>query len=56
LIDAVDDSRVLFCCAKKHPHWLVLGSHSVNTNEASLARGVARIGDVAAELRRARRL
>jgi redox-sensitive bicupin YhaK (pirin superfamily) len=53
--DAVDDARVLLGSAKKHEHRLVLGSHSVHTNEASLARGVARIGEVAAELRRAGR-
>lgn len=55
-IEALDDARVLFGSAKKHDHRLVLGSHSVHTSEASLARGVARIREVGVELQRAGRL
>jgi redox-sensitive bicupin YhaK (pirin superfamily) len=54
--EALDETRLLFGCAKKHEHPLVLGSHSVHTNAASLARGVAHIRDVGLELRRAGRL
>lgn len=55
-VDAIDHTRLLFGCAKQHGHPLVLGSHSVHTNEASLAQGVARIQAVGLELRRAGRL
>ncbi|MCA3011966.1 MAG: pirin family protein [Myxococcaceae bacterium] len=54
--EALEETRLLFGCAKKHEHPLVLGSHSVHTNETSLARGVAHIRDVGATLRRAGRL
>jgi redox-sensitive bicupin YhaK (pirin superfamily) len=56
VIDAVEPSRVLFGSAKKHDHALVLGSHSVHTNPQSLARSVARIRAIAADLRSAGRL
>ena len=52
VIDALEPSRVLVGSAAPHPHRLVLGSHSVHTNEASLARGEATIREVAAQLRR----
>ena len=52
VIEATEASRVLFGCAEPHEHRLVLGSHSVHTNAASLARGVARIRVIADELRR----
>lgn len=55
VIEAIEPSRILFGSAKKHDHRLVLGSHSVHTNERSLANAVARIGVVGAELRRAAR-
>jgi redox-sensitive bicupin YhaK (pirin superfamily) len=51
-VEAREASRLLFGSARKHEHPLVLGSHSVHTNEASLRRGVARIREVGAELRR----
>jgi redox-sensitive bicupin YhaK (pirin superfamily) len=43
-------ARALVGTAKKHPHPLVLGSHSVHTNAASLARGGARIAAIGAQL------
>jgi redox-sensitive bicupin YhaK (pirin superfamily) len=49
-VHAVDDVRLLVGSAQKHPYPLVLGSHSVHTNAASLARGVARIREVGAQL------
>lgn len=55
-IEALEASRVLFGSAKKHEHRLVLGSHSVHTNEASLVRGVARIREVGEALRKAKRM
>ncbi|MEN9798077.1 MAG: hypothetical protein RL653_1773 [Pseudomonadota bacterium] len=55
-VEALEETRLLFGCAKKHEHPLVLGSHSVHTNEVSLVRGVARIQAVGMELRRAGRL
>ena len=55
-IEATTSCRILFGSAKKHEHRLVLGSHSVHTSEAALARGVARIREVATELRQQRRL
>jgi redox-sensitive bicupin YhaK (pirin superfamily) len=55
-IDAVDDARVLLGSAAKHDHPLVLGSHSVHTSRAALARGEARIREVREELRRAGRM
>lgn len=56
IIEALEDARVLFGSARRHAHPLVLGSHSVHTNAASLDRGVSRIRAVGAELRRAGRL
>ena len=55
-IDASEPTRVLLGCAKAHQHRLVLGSHSVHTNEQSLARGIARIRAVGEDLRRAGRM
>lgn len=55
-IEAIDDCRVLFGCARKHEYELVLGSHSVHTNEQSLSRGVATIREVRRQLQRAGRL
>jgi redox-sensitive bicupin YhaK (pirin superfamily) len=55
-IEALTEARVLFGSAPKHDHRLVLGSHSVHTNEASLRKGVARIREVGGDLRRAGRL
>jgi hypothetical protein len=52
-VEALDDARFLFGSAKLHDYPLVLGSHSVHTNHASLARGIERIRQVAAELRAA---
>ena len=49
-------SRVLLGSAKPHPHRLVLGSHSVHTNRASLTRGEAKIQEVAADLRSSGRI
>lgn len=54
--EALEDTRLLFGSAVPHAHPLVLGSHSVHTSAASLARGVARIQEVGLELRRAGRL
>lgn len=56
VIEATESCRVLFGSAKKHEHDLVLGSHSVHTNAASLAQGVARIRAVAGELRQTGRM
>lgn len=56
VIDALVPTRVLFGCAPKHPHPLVLGSHSVHTNSTSLARGVATIRAIGEDLRRAGRV
>lgn len=55
-LDAVEDARILFGCAKPHEHPLVLGSHSVHTSRESLARGEARIREVYAGLRASGRL
>jgi redox-sensitive bicupin YhaK (pirin superfamily) len=55
VIDAQGPARVLFGCAQKHDHPLVLGSHSVHTNDASLRRGIAKIRVVGEELQRAGR-
>ena len=55
-IEALEPSRVLLGSAAKHDHPLVLGSHSVHTNAASLARGVAQIRAIGEGLRRAGRL
>lgn len=52
VIEAREDARVLFGSAQPHDHALVLGSHSVHTDEAALRRGVARIREVGGELRR----
>jgi redox-sensitive bicupin YhaK (pirin superfamily) len=51
-IEAIEPSRVLFGSAKRHDYPLVLGSHSVHTNERSLARGAARIRAIREQLRR----
>jgi redox-sensitive bicupin YhaK (pirin superfamily) len=56
VVEADAPARVLFGCARPHAYPLVLGSHSVHTNEASLRRGVARIAEVGAQLRRQGRL
>ena len=56
VIEAREASRVLFGSARRHPHALVLGSHSVHTSRDALALGVARIDEVARELRAAHRL
>ncbi|MDP2315180.1 MAG: pirin family protein [Pseudomonadota bacterium] len=45
-------TRVLVGIGVPHDHPLVLGSHSVHTSPASLARGVARIRDIGVELKR----
>lgn len=50
-LEASSDARILFGSARPHAHPLVLGSHSVHTNHASLASGVARIRSVFADLR-----
>jgi redox-sensitive bicupin YhaK (pirin superfamily) len=55
-IECMEDTRFLFGSAPKHEYPLVLGSHSVHTNHASLARGIARIREVHAELAAAGRL
>lgn len=55
-VHATDDVRLLLGSARKHDHPLVLGSHSVHTNPASLARGVERILQVRRELTAAGRL
>ncbi len=55
-ITAVEDARVLFGSAKKHDYPLVLGSHSVHTNERSLALGAATIRSVGEALRKAGRM
>lgn len=55
-VTALQDSRFLFGCAKKHSHPLVLGSHSVHTNQQSLAKGVANIRAIGEQLRRAGRM
>ena len=49
-------ARVLFGSAQKHEHPLVLGSHSVHTSEAALAKGMAGIRAVARQLKQAGRL
>jgi redox-sensitive bicupin YhaK (pirin superfamily) len=56
VIEAREPARVLFGSAEKHQHPLVLGSYSVHTNEQSLARGVANIRAVGAELSRVGRM
>ena len=56
VIEAVTAARILFGCAEKHDHPLVLGSHSVHTNEQSLRTSTARIREIATELRREGRL
>lgn len=55
-ITAITPSRVLFGSAKKHDHPLVLGTHSVHTNAASLAQGVKNIRAIGEDLRRAGRM
>jgi redox-sensitive bicupin YhaK (pirin superfamily) len=55
-ITAIEPSRVLFGSARKHNHPLVVGPHSVHTNEQSLANGIATIQRVHQELRQAGRL
>lgn len=50
-VQAADDTRFLFGSAQLHDYPLVLGSHSVHTNPASLARGVERIRQLGNELR-----
>jgi redox-sensitive bicupin YhaK (pirin superfamily) len=49
-------TRVLVGTAEKHPHRLVLGQSSIHTNEASLGKGMRRIREIGAELRRDRRI
>ncbi len=53
---ATTDARLLFGCARKHDHPLVLGSHSVHTSVAALRQGVAHIHDVGRQLNAAGRL
>jgi hypothetical protein len=48
---AEGEARVLLGTAVPHDHPLVLGSHSVHTNPASLARGIQRIQEVGLTLR-----
>jgi hypothetical protein len=55
-VTALQDCCFLFGCAKKHSHPLVLGSHSVHTNQQSLAKGVANIRAIGEQLRRAGRM
>jgi redox-sensitive bicupin YhaK (pirin superfamily) len=55
-LEALEPSRVLLGTAQKHEHTLVLGSHSVHTTPASLARGEAQIRAVATQLQREGRL
>lgn len=56
VIDAQGPARILFGNARKHEYPLILGSHSVHTNEASLQRGVANIRRIGEELRRTGRM
>ncbi len=56
VLEAMEASRVLFGSARKHAHALVLGSHSVHTSPASLARGQATIRTIGEELRREGRI
>jgi redox-sensitive bicupin YhaK (pirin superfamily) len=51
-IEALEPARVLFGCAQKHPHPLVLGTYSVHTSAQALAQGEARIREVGEQLRR----
>jgi redox-sensitive bicupin YhaK (pirin superfamily) len=53
---AATDARVLFGCARPHPHPLVLGQYSVHTTPEALASGEARIREVGAALRAAGRM
>ncbi len=53
---AEGDARVLLGTAVPHDHPLLLGSYSVHTNPASLARGIQRIRDVGLTLRRRGRM
>ncbi len=55
-ITATTDARLLFGCARKHDHPLVLGSHSVHTGEPALRQGVAYIQDIRQQLTAAGRL
>jgi len=55
-ITASTDARLLFGCARKHDHGLVLGSHSVHTSEPALRQGVATIREVGRQLSAAGRL
>ena len=55
-IEATSACRVLIGTAQRHPHELVLGSHSVHTSRAALARGVATIDELGRELRATGRL
>jgi redox-sensitive bicupin YhaK (pirin superfamily) len=49
---AADGAQFMFGAAVRHPHPLVLGPHSVHTNEASLAAAEARIRTLRDELTR----
>ncbi len=51
-VEALDDARILVGSAAKHPHPLVLGSHSIYMSREALARGEARIRAVYGELQR----
>lgn len=51
-IEATEPSRVLFGCAQRHEHPLVLGTYSVHTSPPALARGEARIREIGEALRR----
>ena len=51
-IRALSSCGFLLGTAVKHPHDLVLGSHSVHTSESALAQGVQRIAEIGAQLRR----
>ncbi len=56
VFEAREGARVLVGTAEKHPHRLVLGTSSVHTSEASLDRGLRRIREIGAELKRERRI
>ena len=51
---AQTDCAFLFGAAAKHPHDLVLGSHSVHTHPDALAQGVQRIVQIGEGLNKAR--
>ena len=51
---AQTDCALLLGAAAKHPHDLVLGSHSVHTHADALAQGVQRIVQIGEGLNKAR--